>query len=162
MRILEQVTDLLSNSPESSPRFSPGNESTENMFYLLIKMDFQQPKPGKQLKTLLNITRYWRVVLSHCQGGVVVSICASHHNDLDSIPAWGICGVSFWLIPNDSMGFSPGTPAFLPPQNQLTANIKWLWCCAPWSHVDRVAAAREAPSHAFGPTSKSCVLAIQF
>ena len=88
-------------------------------------MDFQQPKPGKQLKTLLNITRYWRVVLSHCQGGVVVSICASHHNDLDSIPAWGICGVSFWLIPNDSMGFSLGTPAFLLPQNQLTANTNW-------------------------------------
>ena len=29
-------TDLLSNSPKSSPRFSPGYEGTENMFYFLI------------------------------------------------------------------------------------------------------------------------------
>ena len=28
-------TDLLSNSPKCSPRFSPGYESTENMFYFL-------------------------------------------------------------------------------------------------------------------------------
>ena len=36
VRILEQVkTDLLSNSPKRSPRFSPGYEGTENMFYFL-------------------------------------------------------------------------------------------------------------------------------
>ena len=44
VRILEQVktstasrvfTDLLSNSPKHSPRFSPGYEGTENMFYSL-------------------------------------------------------------------------------------------------------------------------------
>ena len=29
-------TDLLSNSPKRSPRFSPGYEGTENMFYFLI------------------------------------------------------------------------------------------------------------------------------
>ena len=29
-------TDLLSNSPKHSPRFSPGYEGTENMFYFLI------------------------------------------------------------------------------------------------------------------------------
>ena len=43
-RILEQMktstaswlfTDLLSNSPKRSPQFSPGYESTENMFYFL-------------------------------------------------------------------------------------------------------------------------------
>ena len=28
-------TDLLSNSPKRSPRFSPGYEGTENMFYFL-------------------------------------------------------------------------------------------------------------------------------
>ena len=45
VRILKQVepsmrlgfffTDLLSNSPKRSPRFSPGSEGTENMFYFL-------------------------------------------------------------------------------------------------------------------------------
>ena len=30
-------TDLLSNSPKSSARFSPGYEGTENMFYFLNK-----------------------------------------------------------------------------------------------------------------------------
>ena len=44
VRILEQVkpltasrvfTDLLSNSPKRSPRFSPSYEGTENMFYFL-------------------------------------------------------------------------------------------------------------------------------
>ena len=44
MRILEQVkpstvalvfSDLLSNSPKCSPRFSPGYEGKENMFYFL-------------------------------------------------------------------------------------------------------------------------------
>ena len=44
VRILEQVktstasqvfTDLLSNSPKRSPRFSPGYEGKENMFYFL-------------------------------------------------------------------------------------------------------------------------------
>ena len=30
-------TDLLPNSPKRSPRFSPGYESTENMFYFLNK-----------------------------------------------------------------------------------------------------------------------------
>ena len=44
MRILEQVKpstasrvfiDLLSNSPKRLPQFSPGYESTENMFYFL-------------------------------------------------------------------------------------------------------------------------------
>ena len=34
--ILKQVfTDLLSNSVKRSPRFSPGYEGTENMFYFL-------------------------------------------------------------------------------------------------------------------------------
>ena len=32
-------TDLLSNSPKRLPRFSPGSESTENMFYFLIKWE---------------------------------------------------------------------------------------------------------------------------
>ena len=30
------TADLLQNSPKRSPRFSPGYESTENMFYFLI------------------------------------------------------------------------------------------------------------------------------
>ena len=33
-------TDLLSNSPKRSPRFSPGYEGTENMFYFLNKYGF--------------------------------------------------------------------------------------------------------------------------
>ena len=33
---------------------------------------------------------------SVCQGGAVVSIYASHRYDRGSIPAWGICGMSYW------------------------------------------------------------------
>ena len=32
-------TDLLSNSPKCSPRFSPGYEGTENMFYFLNRIN---------------------------------------------------------------------------------------------------------------------------
>ena len=48
MRILEQVktsncvSDLLLNSPKSSPRFSPGCEGTEKIFYFVTE---QQTKP---------------------------------------------------------------------------------------------------------------------
>ena len=36
MTASQVFTDLLSNSPKHSPRFSPGYEGTENMFYFLI------------------------------------------------------------------------------------------------------------------------------
>ena len=36
LSIVSQVlTDLLSNSPKPSPRFAPGYEGKENMFYLI-------------------------------------------------------------------------------------------------------------------------------
>ena len=37
---LRIFTDLLSKSPKRSPRFPPGYEGTENMFYLSIKFIF--------------------------------------------------------------------------------------------------------------------------
>ena len=54
--ILEQVktsiasrvfTDLLSNSPKRSPRFSPGYEGTENMFYFFYKIIIFRLNKGK-------------------------------------------------------------------------------------------------------------------
>ena len=37
-----------------------------------------------------------------------------------------------------------GHSGFLPPQNRLPVKSIWLWCCAPRSHLDRIAAARGA------------------
>ena len=37
-----EITDLLSNSPKRSPRFSPGYEGTENKFYHILTSIFTQ------------------------------------------------------------------------------------------------------------------------
>ena len=63
MRILKQVknpglhlrflTDLLLNSPKCAPRFSPGYEGTENMFYFLNIPDHEMVDSLSVVSTFL-------------------------------------------------------------------------------------------------------------
>ena len=55
-RILDQVfTDVLSNSPKCSPRFSPGYEGTEKMFYFLNRDNIGNEGDGYGFCSEVNI-----------------------------------------------------------------------------------------------------------
>ena len=69
------------------------------------------------------------------QDGLVVINFTSHLCDPGSTLARVVCGLSFSRSQSDSVGFSLGTPVFLPPQNQLPAYSIRLWCCALRSYM---------------------------
>ena len=68
-------------------------------------------------------------VCSGSRDGAVVRALASHQCGPGSIPGLGvICGSSLLLVlVLAPRGFSPGTPAFLPPQKPtfLNSNLTW-------------------------------------
>ena len=84
------------------------------------------------------------ILINLGQGGSLVSLRASHRYDPMSICEY------MWVELLLGLNLTPRV--FLLTQNRLSSNINWLCCCAPWSSMVCIAAARGAFIHAFGPT----------